>query len=58
MSTCSYCGNDKWGMVRYKTLTTRGYLAFCRKVCEQEYEKQKQQELRKRQFLAWLYDPG
>lgn len=58
MSNCNYCGNDRWGMVRYRRFTSRGYLVFCRKKCEQEYEKQKQAELRKRKFLAWLYDPG
>ena len=52
--TCTNCGTSKFGLVQHRLLTFNGYLYFCSLKCRQQYQKQQQEEIRKRQFLNWL----
>lgn len=52
---CAYCGNTKFGLIHYKLLTFNGYLIFCTRKCKEDFAKAQQEEIRKQQFLRFLY---
>jgi hypothetical protein len=54
MQSCAQCGSKNFGFVQHQLLTLRGHIRFCSKHCKDDYCKQEQQEIRKRQFYSWL----
>jgi hypothetical protein len=55
MQSCAQCGSKSFGLIQYQLLTLRDHIRFCSKHCKDDYRKQGQQEIRKRQFYRWLH---
>jgi hypothetical protein len=54
---CQQC-RGKFGLIRHRILTYRGYLSFCRAKCKADFIKERDEAVRKRKFVEWLMRPG